>query len=166
MSGVLAGFRTEEAMEQAFIRLDAAGLPTETYSPHLPQHARSRSPVPAVMLISGLVGAGGFFFLQCWALIFNYPFDIGGRPLLSWPAYMPLTFEGGVLLAIFAGFAGFLVTNRLPHLYDPIDEIDAFRAASRDTYFVAVRADDQERIRQARELLRALHPLLIEDFPP
>jgi len=166
MSGVVAGFGTEEAMEQAFARLHDAGLAGETYSPHPPEGAPKRSWIPAVILIGGFAAAGGFFALQCYALMFNYPFDIGGRPLFSWPAYIPLAFEGGVLIAIFAGFFGFLIACRLPYLYDPIDEIDAFRAASRDTYFVAVRTGDPERIRQARELLRPLDPLLIEDIPP
>lgn len=165
MSGIVAGFGTEEAMEQAFARLSQAGMQGETYSPHPPERVRSRSWIPTAVLIGGLAAAAGFFALQCYALMFNYPFDIGGRPLLSWPAYIPLAFEGGVLIAIFTAFFGFFIACRLPHLYDPIDEVDAFREASRNTYFVAVRTDDHERMQQARALLRPLDPLLIEDFP-
>ena len=166
MSGVVAGFGTEDAMEQAFALLRNAGLEAETYTPHAPENMETGSWIPLAVLAAGLLGAAGFFFLQCYAMIFNYPFDIGGRPLMSWPAYMPLTFEGGVLFAILAGFFCFLFANRLPHLYDPIDEIDAFREASRDTYFVAVRSDDHDRLRRAYELLRPLHPLVLEDMPP
>lgn len=166
MSGVVAGFGTEEAMERAFERLRQAGLPSETYTPRPPERAPARSGVPLAMLIAGLGGAAGFFYLQCYALIFNYPFDIGGRPALSWPAYIPLAFEGAVLFAVFAGFIGFLVANRLPHLYDPIDEVDGFREASRDAWFVAIRAEDHDTRRRAHELLRPLAPMVLEDFPP
>ena len=166
MSGVVAGFGTEAAMERAFARLQAAGLNAETYTPHPPELVAARSWVPLLMLVCGLGGAALFFFLQCYALIFSYPFDTGGRSLLSWPDFMPLTFEGGVLFAIGAGFFGYLIANRLPHLYDPIDEVEGFREASRDTWFVAVRTGDHDAIRRARELVKPLDPVVLAELPP
>jgi len=165
MSGVVAGFGTETAMEQAFARLRAAGIETETYTPRAPEQVSGRSLIPLLMLVGGLGGAAGFFFLQCYALIFNYPFDTGGRSLLAWPDFIPLTFEGGILFAMAAGFFGYLAANRLPHLYDPIDEVDGFREASRDTWFVAVRTDDHEQIRRARELVKPLAPVVLAELP-
>jgi hypothetical protein len=166
MNGLVAGFATEEAMEQAFARLSAAGLDSETYSPRRPEQLPSRSWIPLAMLIFGLVAAAGFFALQGYALGINYPFDIGGRPYLSWPAYIPLTFEGGVLLAMIAGFAGFLIACRLPALYDEIDEVDGFREASRDTWFVAVRTGQQDDIHLAHELVAPLGPVVLEAMVP
>jgi hypothetical protein len=165
VSGLLAGFATEQAMEQAFARLRAAGIDGDTYTPRRPENVGARSRLPLLMLLSGLIVAAGLFALQAYALGMNYRFDVGGRPLLSWPAYIPLTFEGGVLAAMVAGFVGFLVANRLPHLYDTIDEIEGFREASRDTYFVAIRAEDHETIGRARELLRPLRPTVMEYLP-
>lgn len=165
MDGVVAGFGTEEAMEQAYARLGAAGLKPETYTPHIPEKAGAVSRIPLAMLIAGLVAAIGFFALQYYALGMNYPFDIGGRPYMSWPAYIPLVFEGAVLFAMVAGFVGFLIANRLPHLYDHIDEVEGFREASRDTYFVAVRTHDHDKIRLARELVRPLGPVVFADIP-
>lgn len=166
MHGVVAGFGTEQAMERAYARLQDVGFDVETYTPHPPQDVPARSWIVLAILLSGLLGGAGFFALQCYALILNYPFDVGGRPLLSWPAYIPLTFEGGILLAMIAGFGGFMVANRLPRLYDPIDEVEGFSDASRDTWFVAVRTADHDRLRRARELLHPLGPVVLEDLPP
>lgn len=167
MSGLVAGFGTEQAMEEAYERLCAAGLETETYTPRCPEKVGAVSWIPLAMLIAGLTGATGFFALQAYALGLNYPFDTGGRPLLSWPAYIPFTFEGGVLLAMTTGFVCFLGANRLTYrLYDPIDEVEGFREASRDTYFVAIRTEDHDKIGRARELLNPLNPVVLETLPP
>ncbi len=167
MKGVVAGFGTEQAMERAFGRLRSAGLDVETYSPRPPETVPARSGISWIMLASGTVlGASGFFTLQSYAFVFNYRMNIGGRPLPSWPDYIPLTFFGAVLMAMIAGFAAFLIACRLPHLYDEVDEVGGFREASRDTWFVAVRTEDQEKIHLAHELMRPLGPVVLEVTVP
>lgn len=166
MNGLLAAFPTEEALEQALDRLRAevhAGIETHTPQPLESDPPRSR--LPLVMLLAGLVGAFGTFGLEAYATMASYPINVGGRPYFSWPAYVPMAFEMGVLTAVGAGFFGFLIVNRLPALYDPIDESPAFRRASRDAFFVAVRTDDPQQAARAREVLDALAPIALEEFP-
>jgi hypothetical protein len=162
MRGLVAGFGTEAGMERAFATLSAAGLRPETYSPLPPAAVPARSRISWVMLGAAVVlGGCGFFALQSYAFVFNYRLDIGGRPYLSWPDYLPLTFFGAVLMAMIAGFASFLIACRLPHLYDEIDEVDGIREATRDTWFVAVRTEEQEDIHFAHELVAPLDPIVM-----
>ncbi len=157
---ILASFADRQAMLTAVRRLQAVGLAAESYCA-MPPDEDDRSPVPPLMLLFGLLGAFGSFAMQAYATTRGYRIDVGGRPDLFWPAYVPFAFETGVMFAMVGGFVGYLVANRLPHLYDPIDESDRFRAASRDGWFVAIRADAA----RASDALRALHPVTVEELP-
>lgn len=162
MRGVVAGFGTEERREQALVALLDAGLAAETYSPRPPQIAPVHSRITWIMLGAAVVlGGCGFYALQCFAFVFNYRLDIGGRPYMSWPDFIPLTFFGAVLMAMVAGFAGFLISCRLPTLYDEIDEVEGFREASRDTWFVGVRTEDLEKVRLAHRTVEPLGPIVL-----
>jgi Protein of unknown function (DUF3341) len=166
MRGVLAAFPTEAALERAVSRLGGDGIPSETYTPHPRRTDPPRSWVPLAVLVVGACGTACVFGLQVYATMQNYPFDIGGRPYFSWPAYVPMAFEFGVLFAVLAGFFGFLLACRLPRLYDPIDEVDAFRAASRDAFFVAVSSTDPRHLARALDILGELQPSFVAELPP
>lgn len=164
-AGIVAEFADSPALHAAAQRLRAAALgEVETHTPQPPEGA-AHSLLPAVILVAGIGGAAAAFLLQSYSTTLGYPLDIGGRTDLGWPAFMPLTYESGVLCAVAAGFFGFLIANRLPALYDPIDEIDAFRRASRDGFFLALRTRDGAAIGRARAILDELHPLLLQDLP-
>jgi ActD protein len=177
MKGLLAGFDSEQALEQAMERLSSAGVgETETYTPR-PMRAvvaaqdsgpeddgPSGSPLPLVMFIAGMAGFIGFFLLMAYADIRAYPLDIGGRPAFAWPAFIPIAFELGVLCAMAAGFFGYFVVCRMPQLYDPIDSCGQLREASRDGWFVAVRTADDAQLERVRGLLRGLAPSSVEEF--
>ena len=135
-------------------------MTAETYSAMPPDEA-DFSPVPLLMLLFGLLGAFGSFAMQAYATTYGYRLDVGGRPNLFWPAYVPFAFETGVLFAMAAGFVGYFAVNRLPHLYDPVDEGDRFRTASRDGWFVAASGDTSG----AAPLLERLQPLSVEELP-
>ena len=156
---ILAGFADKDAMLGAARALRAEGLSAETYSA-LPPEETGVSPLPVVMLLAGLLGAFGSFAMQAYATTLGYRIDVGGRPNLFWPAYIPFAFETGVLFAMLAGFVGYFVAVRLPLLYDPVDESDTFRAAMRDGWFVLVRGDAS----RAGPLLERLRPVLVEEM--
>jgi Ni/Fe-hydrogenase subunit HybB-like protein len=101
-----------------------------------------RSHVSLLVLVGALLGAGGIFGLQTYAAVFDYPWNIGGRPLFSWPSFIPLTFEVGVLGGALFGLVGMLLLNRLPKPYDPIFNTAGFERASRDRFFLLVSCED------------------------
>jgi hypothetical protein len=109
-----------------------------------------------------LPGRGGSFALLTYGDVWAYRLDIGGRPAFSWPSFVPIAFENGILAAVAAGFFGYFAINRLPRPYDPIDESGSIRRAMRDRWCVAIRTDESQRV---RDVLEPLSPYRLEDLP-
>src|SRR5207245_11027981 len=97
-----------------------------------------RNWVAPATLLGGLVGGAGTYFLQYYAAVIDYPINVGGRPLHSWPAFIPATFEMTVLGAALAAFFGMLILNGLPKLYHPIFNAPEFDLASRNRVFLCI----------------------------
>jgi hypothetical protein len=165
MSGILAAFPTEDALRNALATIREHDISYETYTPKPLDEHPTGSPLPLVMFIAGMIGFLGFFYLLVWAFVWNWPLDIGGRPLLSWPAFIPITFELGILSAVVAGFVGYFIINRMPCPYAPIDNCVSMRGAMRDTWIVAVETPDDLVVTRARRLLEHHAPLRIEEIP-
>jgi hypothetical protein len=100
------------ACAQGYRRMDAyAPFPVEGLPSAL---GRKRSLVPLVVLIGGILGGSSGYFMQWYASVVSYPINVGGRPLHSWPMFIPITFELTVLGAALFAFFGSMVMNRLP----------------------------------------------------
>ncbi len=161
--GLLAEFSEEETWREAVRRVRAAGSTRfEAFSPYpvegMDELVLSRpSPMPAIMLAAGAIGATGGFFLQVWAAR-DYPLQVGSRPVFSWPAFVPVTFELGVLTAVLVGIAAFLWRARLPRYDHPAFASARFARASTDRFFLWLPATSA-----GRELLTAAQADAIEE---
>ena len=85
----------------------------------------------------------GGFALQYWCAAVDYPINVGGRPLNSWPSFIPVTFELTVLGGALAAVIGLFVLNGLPMPYHPTFNIDNFREhAQKDKFYLVIEAAD------------------------
>ena len=124
------------------------------------------SRVPLATLIGGVAGGAGGFFLQWYAAVIDYPINIGGRPLNSWPAFIPITFEMTVLFAALTAVVAMIVANGLPRLRHPVFNAREFDHATRNRFFLCLRADAPRfDAAQARHFLERLEPLKIVEVP-
>jgi hypothetical protein len=161
MAGLLVAFASEHELRAALDRLHAASLgEIETYTPRPIETGTSI--VPSLVLAGGVLGTIASFCLQSYATTIAYPLNVGGRPDLSWPSFIPIAFENGVLVAVLVGFIGYLAVNRLPRLYDPVDECAALRRAMRDHWCLSISTEHPERV---RALLHDAPPLTVEALP-
>jgi hypothetical protein len=124
-----------------FRRFDVySPLPLEELGDLLPKGPRVSLVV--IMFAAALAGLGLAFFMQYAAAALLYPINIGGRPLASWPAFVPIAWEICALATVYVGFAAFLVVCRLPKLYHPVFNTPGFERASQDRIFLSVARSD------------------------
>jgi hypothetical protein len=146
--GLLAEFHTPAEVIEAAEQVHHAGYrQVDAYSPY-PIEALSealgfhRSPLPKLVLAGGVLGLLLGYGLEYWVSVIDYPLNIGGRPLHSWPAFIPPAFETTILFAAGAAVLGMLGLNRLPEPYHPLFNVPGFAMASRDKFFICVEATD------------------------
>ena len=172
LHGVMAEFRTpgellgaiEAAKAAGYTKLDAyTPYPIEKVLDALDLH---HSKLPLLTLGAAIFGATAVFSFAYWASAIDYPLNIGGRPLNSWPAFIPATFEGAVFHGGLAAAIGMLLLNGLPRPHHPVFDVKRFvEHASKDGYFLVVESDDPKfDAASVRRFLESLAPVEVNDL--
>ncbi len=138
---------TRRAYEEGYRRMDAySPYPIEALSEAVGPH---KERLPLIVLIGGIVGLIGGYAMQYYVAAINYPINVGGKPLHSWPAFIPITFETTVLGAAMAAIFGMLALNGLPEPYHPVFNAPNFALATRDRFFLVIESRDPKFDREA-----------------
>ena len=163
--GLMAEFESPTALVEAAERARLAGYKhMDAFSPFPIEELTEALGVrptrlPLLVLIGGVIGCLGGFFMQWYSAVVDYPVNIGGRPDNSWPMFMPVTFEMTVLLAGLTAVFAVLALNGLPMPYHPVFNVPRFALATRDRFFLCIEATDPQFDRAAtRDFLQGLHP--------
>jgi hypothetical protein len=169
--GYLAEFHDGEQLLDGAKRARAAGYTVvEAYTPipmeevaHVIGH---RSSLPWIVLCGGLVGMCSGFGMQYWMSAVDYPQNIGGRPLNSWPAFIVVTFEMTILFAALSAVLGMLWLNGLPQPYHPVFNVPAFELASRNRFFLMILSRDPRfEMEGTRVFLEKLEVVMVAEVP-
>ncbi len=171
--GVVAEFATADALLEATEAVRERGYKRiEAYAPfHVEGLAEAvgfrRNRVAFVTFLGGLIGGLGGYFMQWYSAVIDYPINVGGRPLNSWPMFIPVTFELTVLGAVLAAFFAVIIGNQLPDLYYPLFKAPDFDLAMRSRFFLCVRSDDPAFDQQrTAALLDSFDPLKRSEVRP
>ena len=163
--GLMAEFDQPQALVDATRRAHHEGYRRmDAYSPfpieELHHALGSRhTKLPLIVLVGGLIGCIGGYTLEYWSSVIAYPLNIGGKPLHSWPAFIPVTFECTILAAALSCVLGMLALNGLPMPYHPVFNVPRFALASRNRFFLCIESTDPKfDIDATRRFLETLNP--------
>ena len=146
--GMIGEFETPVALIEAARRAREAGYRRmDAYTPYpIEELAEAlklpRTKLPVLVFIGGALGCATGLAMQWFATAVHYPLNVGGRPLASWPSYIPITFELTVLFAAITAVLGMLGLNGLPMPYHPVFNVPRFALASRDRFFLCIETND------------------------
>lgn len=170
MHGFAAEFEDAEGIiEAARAAKDAGYNEIKAYTPYYVEGLNeiiedSPNMFPWLVLIGLFVGAFVGMAFQYFASVEGYPINVGGRPLFSWPAFIPVSFELAILFAALAAVGGYFVRIGLPLPYHPIFNAPNIELASRSRFFLCIETRDKRfHVQNTRTFLEGLEPLNVSE---
>ncbi|HWK08440.1 MAG TPA: DUF3341 domain-containing protein [Vicinamibacterales bacterium] len=171
--GLLAEFDTPAELVTATKRVHAEGYRNiDTFSPFPVEEAweamhHHDKRLSLIVLLGGITGMFSGYGLEYWVHTMAYPVNVAGKPLNSWPQFIPVTFEMTVLFAAISALLGMIVLNGLPMPYHPVFNVERFARASQDKFFLLIESTDPKFDRSGTlELLKGLNPSEINEVEP
>jgi hypothetical protein len=166
---LLLEFATTEAATDAARRAVEAGAAAEDVLSPVPidgitEHLRpapSANPIGAVIVAAGILGALAAYVMEWYSAVIDFPLLSGGRPLNSWPAFLPVPYEAAILSAGVTGILAWLWMCGLPRPHHPLFESIAVERAVQDRYFLVFSAGDD-----IARVAATLRPLAVHEIPP
>ncbi len=89
-----------------------------------------------------LLGFAAMMGMCIYATAYDYVFNIGGRPLVSWPAFVVPSASFSLMTGALVVYLSMLFLNRLPRLNHPAFNIPGFTRVTQDRYFLTVAEGD------------------------
>jgi hypothetical protein len=168
--GLMAEFDTAMELVDAARQVRDAGFRrTDAFSP-FPIHEIDealgirRSILPVLVFFGGITGLIAGLSLEVFIHYIDYPMNIGGRPYLSWPSFVPPAYELTILFAGFTAVFGMLFLNGLPRPYHPVFNVPRFALATREKFFLLIEsADPRFDYEKTREFMAGLDPQEVFD---
>lgn len=169
---IWAEFASAERLLCAATELERRGVKrTGAYTPFaLPELepglglARPRL-IPRLVFCAALCGGGLSFLVIWWTAAVDYPLNIGGRPLNSLPADLPIVFESSILFAVITAFAAVLGLSGMPRLNHPLERLAGFARTSDDRYWLGIEVGGGVESREVGELLQRVGVLAVHGLP-
>jgi hypothetical protein len=171
--GILAEFNSAQELVDASRKAYAEGYrKIDAYSPFPIEALEEALGIPHTILpwivfFGGLLGGMAGYGLEYWSQVIEYPLIIGGKPLHSWPNFIPVWFETTVLGASISAVVGMLALNGLPQPYHPVFNIESFRErAQNDKFFLCIEArDPRYKPEEIKKFLSGLNPVGVWEVP-
>ncbi|MEW5882741.1 MAG: DUF3341 domain-containing protein [Armatimonadota bacterium] len=170
LRGFTAHYETPEALIEAARRAREAGYSRlDALTPYAVEGlvealGQRDDRVPKIVLAGGVLGALSGFSLQVYVAAFDYPMNIGGRPNISWPSFIPITFECGVLAAALSALVGMLMLNGLPRPHHPVFDAPEIERVTDDRFVLFIESDDpQFNTSETREFLKATGAVSVQE---
>ena len=164
-------FETPAAIFHACESLKGAGYRNFDAHTPFPVHGLEKamglkpSPLPWVVLLVGISGSAFMLWFQSWTSGSAYPFIVGGKPLFSLPAFVPVWYELTVLSSCLAAFFGNWIINGLPRPHHPAFASKAFERVTDDKFFIMVESSDPRfKLEETRALLSGTGATLVEEL--
>jgi hypothetical protein len=171
--GLLAEFKTTtELVDAARATREAGYTHTDGFSPFPIADMDEALAIPRtrirwLILVAGITGCLFGFGMQYFANVIHYPMNIGGRPMNSWPMFIPITFELTILFTALTTVLSMLIANGFPQPYHPVFNVPSFAHASQDSFFLIIEASDPKFNREeTMNFLKSLHPHEVTEVAP